>query len=137
MKYGGRESTPPAVSPVHKNSQTKRVRAKHSAIENIGSRYRFITYRDKCIVLQNSHLHNILLIEHIMERLTKVISIQTRHPETDMFRPGIEPRPMRWEASTLAKSYSNSYLIAIRNIYIWASDMATPSACGYMNMHEH
>ncbi len=25
-----------------------------------------------------------------------------------MARPGIEPRPPRWEASTLAKSYSNS-----------------------------
>jgi hypothetical protein len=34
--------------------------------------------------------------------------------ETDMSRPGIE----RWEASTLAKSYSNSFLITIQNIYM-------------------
>jgi hypothetical protein len=34
--------------------------------------------------------------------------------ETDMSRPGIEPRPLRWEASTLEKSHSNSLLIAIR-----------------------
>jgi hypothetical protein len=27
--------------------------------------------------------------------------------------PGIEPGPPRWEASALAKSYSNSLLIAI------------------------
>ncbi len=31
--------------------------------------------------------------------------------------PGIEPGPPRWEESTLAKSYSNSVLIAIQNIY--------------------
>ncbi len=29
-------------------------------------------------------------------------------PETDMFRPGIEPGPPRWKASTLEKSHSNS-----------------------------
>ncbi len=28
----------------------------------------------------------------------------------------------RWEASTLEKSHSNSVLMAIRNIYIWARD---------------
>jgi hypothetical protein len=31
---------------------------------------------------------------------------------------GIEPGPSRWEASTLAKSYWNSLLIAIQNIYM-------------------
>jgi hypothetical protein len=37
--------------------------------------------------------------------------------ETDISRPGIEQGPPRWEASTLAKSYSNSQLTAIRIIY--------------------
>ena len=32
-----------------------------------------------------------------------------------MSRPGIEPGPPRWEASTLEKSYPNSLLTAIRN----------------------
>ncbi len=52
---------------------------------------------------------------------------------------GIEPGPPRWEASTLEKSHSNSLLIAIRNIYILAQDMAPPSACvtrTYINIHE-
>ncbi len=39
-----------------------------------------------------------------------------------MFRPGIEPGPPAWEASTLEKSLPNSLLKAIRNIYIWARD---------------
>ncbi len=39
-----------------------------------------------------------------------------------MSRSGIKPGPPPWEASTLAKSYSKSVLIAIRNIYIWARD---------------
>ncbi len=43
------------------------------------------------------------------------------HPRSDMSRPGIDPGP-RWEASTLEKSHSNSFLIAIRNIYILARD---------------
>jgi hypothetical protein len=33
-----------------------------------------------------------------------------------MSRPGIEPGPPVWKASTLEKSHSNSLLIAIRNI---------------------
>ncbi len=41
---------------------------------------------------------------------------------SDMSRPGIEPGPPRWEASTLEKNHSNSFLIAIRNIYICAHD---------------
>ncbi len=52
-----------------------------------------------------------------------------------MSRPGIESGPPLWEAITLEKSHSNSLLIAIRNIYIWACDMAPPSAYGYMNIH--
>ncbi len=32
-----------------------------------------------------------------------------RAPETDMSRPRIEPRSPQWEASTLAKSYSNNF----------------------------
>jgi hypothetical protein len=44
----------------------------------------------------------------------------TRDPETDMSRPGIKPGPPLWEESNLAKSYSNSVLIAIQNIYIRA-----------------
>jgi hypothetical protein len=43
----------------------------------------------------------------IWRDLTKVISIE--QPETDMFRS---------EASTLERSNSNSFLIAIRNIYM-------------------
>jgi hypothetical protein len=39
-------------------------------------------------------------------------------PETDMFRPGVEPGPLRLDASILEKSNSNSFLIAIRNIYM-------------------
>ncbi len=39
-----------------------------------------------------------------------------------LHRPRVKPGPPRWGASTLAKSYSNSVLIAIRNIYIWARD---------------
>ncbi len=50
--------------------------------------------------------------------LTKVISILNWGPETDMSRSGIEPGPQWWEASTQAKRYLNSVLIAIRNIYI-------------------
>jgi hypothetical protein len=42
----------------------------------------------------------------------------TRGARTDMSWMGIKPRPQRWEASTQAKSYLNSVLIAIRNIYI-------------------
>jgi hypothetical protein len=40
-----------------------------------------------------------------------------------MSLPGIEPVPPRWEASTLAKSYLISVLIAILNIYICACDI--------------
>ncbi len=60
-----------------------------------------------------------------MERLDQVISIprtSARSPETEMSRPGIEHGSPRWEASTLAKRYSKSVLIAIRNIYIWSRD---------------
>jgi hypothetical protein len=34
-----------------------------------------------------------------------------------MSRPGIKPGPPAWEASTLEKSYPDSLLMAIRNIY--------------------
>jgi hypothetical protein len=36
----------------------------------------------------------------------------TRVPKADTSWSGMEPRPRKWEASTLAKSYSNSLLIA-------------------------
>jgi hypothetical protein len=39
-----------------------------------------------------------------------------------MSRPGIEPWPPQWEASTPEKNHSNSLLIAIRNIYIRSRD---------------
>ncbi len=43
-----------------------------------------------------------------MDRLNQGhLNLATRAPETDMSRPGIEC----WEASTLAKSYSDSLLI--------------------------
>jgi hypothetical protein len=38
-------------------------------------------------------------------------------PETDMSWLGTESRPLLWEATTLATSYSNTMLIAMRNIY--------------------
>ncbi len=38
-------------------------------------------------------------------------------PETDMSRPGIEPGPPAWEASTLDKSHLDS-LFGIRNCYL-------------------
>jgi hypothetical protein len=47
-----------------------------------------------------------------------VLKIGNEGPETDMSRPGFEPGPPRWEASTQEKSNSNSLLKAIRNIYI-------------------
>jgi hypothetical protein len=40
-----------------------------------------------------------------------------------MSQQGIEPRPPPWEASILAKSYSNSVVIAIQNFYILARDI--------------
>ncbi len=43
-------------------------------------------------------------------------------PETDMSRPGTKSGPPWWEASTLAKSYSDSVLIANRNINISPRD---------------
>ncbi len=49
--------------------------------------------------------------------LTKVIIILNRGPETDMSWPGIEPGSLLWKANTPAKSYLNSILIAIWNIY--------------------
>jgi hypothetical protein len=42
--------------------------------------------------------------------------------------PGRESNPGR-EASTLEKSHPDSLLMAIQKIYIWASDVAPPSAC--------
>jgi len=61
------------------------------------------------------------------------------HSKLEVPRLGIEIRPPRWEVSTLAKSYWNSLLISIRNIYIWASDKAPPVhvvTWTYMNTHE-
>jgi hypothetical protein len=49
--------------------------------------------------------------------LTKVVSIQSRGPRTDVSRLGIELGPLAWEASTLEKSHPDSLLIAIQNIY--------------------
>ncbi len=39
-----------------------------------------------------------------------------------MSRPGFEPGPPAWEASTLQKSHPDSLIIVNRNCYIWASD---------------
>ncbi len=41
-------------------------------------------------------------------------------PKTNKSWLVIEPGPPRWEASTRGKNHSNSLLIAIGNIYIWA-----------------
>jgi hypothetical protein len=42
------------------------------------------------------------------------------HPKQEV--PRIEPGPPRWETSTLENSHSNSFLIAIWIIYIWACE---------------
>ncbi len=60
-----------------------------------------------------------------------------RAPKTDTSQPGIKPWPPGWKASTISKTYSNSALLAIWNINLWAPYMAARSACGYMNIHEH
>ncbi len=80
----------------------------------------------KLLQLQND---GIVLWRH----LTKVISIlnYSKGPGTDRSRLGIEPRPLLWEVSTLAKSYSKSILKAIWNIHIWDCD----DQC--MWLHEH
>ncbi len=39
-------------------------------------------------------------------------------------------------APRMRKEFSESMLIAIQNIYIWARNMAPTNACGYMNIHE-
>ncbi len=74
-----------------------------------------------------------------MERLDQGDSIVNWRSETDMSRLGIKPGPLQWEASTQAKGYSNSVLIAIPEhlLYILARDTAPSSACAYMNIHEH
>ncbi len=59
----------------------------------------------------------------------------TRVPKTDMSWPGIEPGPQQWEASTLVKSYSNSLLTAIQNIYM-SSEHGSPQCICYMNIHK-
>jgi hypothetical protein len=40
------------------------------------------------------------------------------HPRLEVRRLGLEPGPPRWEAITLAKSYSNGVLILNQNIYV-------------------
>ncbi len=56
-------------------------------------------------------------------------------PETDMSRQRMEPGPPQWEASTLAKSYSNSLLITIKE-HIHEITHACPQCMCYMNTHE-
>ncbi len=51
--------------------------------------------------------------------LTKVISIL---PRLTCLGHEATRASVVWEASTLAKIYSNSLLITIRNVYIWAHD---------------
>jgi hypothetical protein len=78
------------------------------------------------------------LWRHYEETWPKSSPSSIRGPEYDMSRLGIEPGPTRWEESTLAKSYSNSLLIVIRNIYIWACNMAPPvHVLHELNIHEH
>ncbi len=47
-----------------------------------------------------------------------------------MSQYGIKPGPLQWEASTLENSNSNSLLIAIWNIYIWAYDNVVINVVG-------
>jgi hypothetical protein len=62
-------------------------------------------------------------------------SSSTRAPEFDMSRPGMEPGPPGWDSSTLAKSYSYSLLITIRNIYM-RLHRPYPLCMCYMKPHE-
>ncbi len=50
---------------------------------------------------------------HYMKRLDQ----GHLHPKLES-RPGIEPGPPGWDASTLEKSHANILLIAIRNLHI-------------------
>jgi hypothetical protein len=52
-----------------------------------------------------------------------------------MSPPGIKLGPLQWEARTLAKSYLNSLLIAIQNIYMSLQHGSSQCMC-YMNIHE-
>ncbi len=47
-------------------------------------------------------------IKHNGETWPRSSPSSTRAPETNMSRLGLKPGPPRWEAKTLAKSYSNS-----------------------------
>ena len=61
---------------------------------------------------------------------------KTRGPRTDMSQLGIEPGPLRWEASTLEKSHPFKQLVNSNSEYLQisvqpvenAQDMAPPSA---------
>ncbi len=53
------------------------------------------------------------------------------HPLLEQSKKDMSRHRSRWEVSTLAKSYSNSVLIAIRN----TRDMTPPLQC--MLFHEH
>jgi len=53
-----------------------------------------------------------------------------------MSQPEIEPRPPRWETSSLEKSHLNSLLIAIGNIYIRARDQWRMIATWLPPVHE-
>ncbi len=68
---------------------------------------------------QHLQVHTFTVKQLTTMKRPRSSSTETRGPRTDMYRPGIEPGPPRWEASTLEKSLSNSLLIAIRIIYIW------------------
>ncbi len=60
----------------------------------------------------SSGLHGFLISRHgeinAVPSMKRLDQGHLRGPETDMSRPGIEPGPPRWEASTLEKSHSNS-----------------------------
>ncbi len=55
-------------------------------------------------------------------------------PKLEVPRPICLSRELK-SGLTLAKSYLNSVLVAIRNIYKQVRDMATHRVCDYMNIH--
>jgi hypothetical protein len=70
--------------------------------------------------------------------LTKVISFLNKRSQDWHVSAG------NWNQASVVRGKRSSkelfeqrILIAIRNIYIWARDMATPRACDYLNIHEH
>ncbi len=83
------------------------------------------------VCMLNVRQNRLLSGSPLLRDLTTVISIifYYRASETDKSWPGIVPEPSWWEATTLSQSYSNSFLIAIWNIFICPDSMLLVSFC--------